>query len=57
MKTIIALVLALNCLNSMSMALNKDKYCPLGQQRVLVSEWHRTGTGPWQRISYWGCQT
>jgi hypothetical protein len=57
MKTIIALALALNCLPSMSMALDKDKYCPMGQQRVLLSEWHRTGTGPWQRTSYWVCQT
>jgi hypothetical protein len=57
MKTIIALALALNCLPSMSMVLTKDKYCPLGQQRVLLSEWHRTSIGPWQRISYWVCQT
>jgi hypothetical protein len=57
MKIIIALTLALNCLPSMSMVLTKDKYCPLGQQRVLLSEWHRTSTGPWQRTSYWVCQT
>jgi hypothetical protein len=57
MKIIIALALALNCSTSMSMALDKDKYCPMGQQRVLLSEWHRTGTGPWQRTSYWVCQS
>jgi len=58
MKTIIALTLALNCLPSMAaIALDKQKYCPLTQQRVLVSEWHRTGTGPWQRTSYWICQS
>jgi len=58
MKIIIALVLALNCLPAMAaIALDKQKYCPLTQQRVLVSEWHRTGTGPWQRTSYWICQS
>jgi len=57
MKTIIALALALNCLPSVSgMALDKDKFCPLGKQRILVSEWHRTGIGPWQRTSFWVCQ-
>jgi hypothetical protein len=58
MKIIIALALALSCLPSMAaIALDKQKYCPLTQQRVLVSEWHRTGTGPWQRTSYWICQS
>jgi hypothetical protein len=57
MKWIVALTLALTSWSSMSMALDKDKYCPMGQQRVLLSEWHRTGTGPWQRTSYWVCQS
>jgi len=57
MKWIVALGLALTSWSSMGMALDKDKYCPLGQQRVLLSEWHRTGTGPWQRTSYWVCQS
>jgi hypothetical protein len=57
MKTIIALVLALNCLPAISMVLTKDKYCPLGQQRVFLSEWYRTSTGPWIKNSYWICQT
>jgi hypothetical protein len=58
MKTIIALALALNCLPTVAgMALDKDKFCPLGKQRVLISEWHRTGTGPWQRTSFWVCQS
>jgi hypothetical protein len=58
MKWAIILSLIFASLPSMAaIALDKNKYCPLTQQRVLISEWHRTSTGPWQRTNFWVCQS
>jgi hypothetical protein len=39
-----------------SIAFDKNKFCPLSQERVLVSRWERNNYGPWTKTQYWICQ-
>jgi hypothetical protein len=39
-----------------TMAFDKNKYCPLSQERVLLTIWDRTYYGQWVKTQYWICQ-
>jgi hypothetical protein len=39
-----------------TMAFDKTKFCPLSQERVLLSRWDRNYYGQWVKTQYWVCQ-
>ena len=39
-----------------TMAFDKTKFCPLSQERVLLSRWDRNNYGQWVKTQYWVCQ-
>jgi hypothetical protein len=38
------------------MAINKNKFCPLSQEPVLLTRWDKDYYGQWIKTQYWICQ-
>jgi hypothetical protein len=38
------------------MAINKNKFCPLSQEPVLLTRWDKDYYGQWVKTQYWICQ-
>jgi hypothetical protein len=57
MKWLLILILIISVIPAQAaMAFDKNKFCPLSQERVLFTRWDRTYYGQWVKTQYWICQ-
>jgi hypothetical protein len=56
MKWLLLLVFIIPVAPATGMAVDKNKFCPLSQERVLVSRWDKDYYGQWIKTQYWICQ-